>query len=149
METIPLASPSRRAVMAGLTAATVLVGESPGLAAEARDMVGMAAAMQACIDECQKCHILCLSTATYISLDPARRRSTPEQIRAMLDSAQICATTADFMARGSLHHAVMCRLCADICEDFIRTCTNMPGVESCIAACKVCAQSCRKMAAMN
>lgn len=149
METTPLASPSRRAVMAGLTAATVLVGESPGLAAEARDLVGMAAAMQACIDECQKCHIVCLSTATYISLDPARRRSTPEQIRAMLDSAQICATTADFMARGSLHHAATCRLCADICEDCIRACTNMPDVDACIAACKVCAQSCRKMAAMN
>jgi hypothetical protein len=149
METNSVASPSRRALMIGLTAVTVMAVESPGQAAGSEDMVGMAAAMRACIDECQKCHIVCLTTATELGLEPARRRSTPAQIRAMLDSAQICATTADFMARGSPNHTAICRLCADICEDCIRACTNMPGMESCIVVCEACVKSCRKMAAMH
>ncbi len=139
----------RRAVMIGLTAVAAMGDGTVAWASGADEMPGMAAAMRTCIDECQKCHIVCLTTATELSLAPARPRSAPAQIRAMLDSAQICATTADFMARGSAHHAAMCRLCAEICEACVRACTNMAGMEACVAACARCAKSCRAMAAMG
>lgn len=147
IESIP--HPDRRAVIVGLTAMTAMASGTGARAARPGELASMAAAMRACIDECQKCHTVCLTTATELRRAPALHRSSPAQILAMLDSAQICATTADFMARGSAHHAAMCRLCADICEACIRACTGMPGMETCLAACVSCAKSCRAMAAMG
>lgn len=141
--------PDRRAVMVGLTAMVAMASETVARAAKPSALSPMAAAMRACIDECQKCHTVCLTTATELSRAPALHRPSPAQILAMLDAAQICATTADFMTRGSAHHAAMCRLCADICEACIRACTGMPGMETCLAACVSCAKSCRAMAAMG
>lgn len=93
--------PDRRAVMVGLTAMVAMASETVARAAKPSALSPMAAAMRACIDECQKCHTVCLTTATELSRAPALHRSSPAQILAMLDAAQICATTADFMTRGS------------------------------------------------
>ena len=149
MAIVSTPQPDRRAIMVGLTAMVAMASGTVARAAKPSELSSMAAAMRACIDECQKCHTVCLTTAAELSHDPARLRSSPAQILAMLDAAQICATTADFMVRGSAHHAEMCRLCADICEACIRACKGMPGMETCVAACVSCAKRCRTMAAMG
>lgn len=73
--------------------------------------------------------------------------AAPDHIRIMLDCAQICMASADFMLRGSAHHADICRVCADICEACARSCEPLDGMEDCVAACRACAESCRAMAA--
>lgn len=108
----------------------------------------MGAEMQACIDLCQKCHITCLSMIDHC-LKMAGPHAAPKHIRIMLDCAQICATAADFMARGSGHHAHICRECAEVCEACALSCKGLAGMEACMAVCQACAKSCREMAGMG
>ena len=67
----------------------------------------------------------------------------------LLDCAQICATSADFMLRMSDHHPQVCGVCADICDACARECESMAdGAEfmrRCADACRRCAESCRRM----
>ena len=139
----------RRAVTLGLGTVMLAAAAAPAQARPAPASSGMDGMMEACLDDCQKCHITCLSMATGFCLTKGGPHAAPAHIRIMLDCAQICATTADFMARGSTQHAAMCRLCADICDACARSCDGMAGMEACIAACSACAKSCRAMAMMG
>ena len=106
----------------------------------------MAPEMQACIDECQRCHSACLSMATNHCLRVGGKHVEPQHIENMLDCAQICAVSADFMLRASGHHAAVCGVCADICAACAGSCEGLDGMEDCVAACRACEASCRKMA---
>lgn len=108
----------------------------------------MGAEMQACIDLCHKCHVMCLSMIDHC-LKMAGPHAAPNHIRLMLDCAQICATAADFMARGSGYHAKICRECAEICDACALSCKGLAGMEACMAVCQDCAKSCREMANMG
>ena len=108
----------------------------------------MAAEMRACIDLCQKCRAICLSMVDQC-LKMGGAHAAPGHIRVLLDCAEICGTAADFMARGSGHHAHICRECAEICEECALSCKGLAGMESCIEVCLACAKSCREMAAMG
>lgn len=108
----------------------------------------MSSEMQACIDACLRCHSVCLSMVTNHCLPAGGAHAAPEHIKVMLDCAQICAASADFMLRGSAHHAHVCRVCADICEACAQSCQGLDGMEECVAACRACAESCRSMGAM-
>jgi len=70
-----------------------------------------------------------------------------KHFRLMLDCAEICQTSANFMLRGSAHHTHVCAECADICEDCARSCEQVGGMDECVEACRKCAASCRAMAA--
>ena len=96
-----------------LAAGIASVGKS-ALAAAPAGMAGMTD-MQACIDLCHRCETICLSMAANYCLERGGAHAAPAHIRLMLDCAQICAATADFMARKSAHHAHICRVCADVC----------------------------------
>ena len=74
-----------------------------------------------------------------------------EHIRTLMDCTQICATSTDFMLRGSPAHADVCGVCADVCEECARTCEEMNGAEMkrCAEQCRRCAESCREMAKMS
>ena len=139
----------RRAVTLGLGTAALAAGVLPARATTDSGSTILDAMMQSCIDECQKCHVTCLSMATGFCLLKGGVHATQAHIRTMLDCAQICATTADFMARGSAHHVAICQLCADICDACARSCTGMAGMETCLATCRACAKSCRDMAKMG
>jgi hypothetical protein len=104
--------------------------------------------MHASIDTCQSCHAACLGEAMNHCLEAGGEHVEPSHFRIMMDCAQICATTADFMLRGSAHHTHLCRECADICEACATSCETVGGMQGCIDACRRCAESCRKMAAM-
>lgn len=140
----------RRTFTKGLGLALLSVGAfgSRAAAAAAGASHSMNAAMQACIDLCLKCHVTCLSMIDHC-LKVGGPHAAPGHLRLMLDCAQICAMTADFMARGSEHHAHMCRECAEICDACALSCKGLAGMESCIAACQACAKSCREMADMG
>lgn len=109
-------------------------------------MQTMTPGMQQCIENCQTCHATCLSHFCGHCLEVGGAHVEPEHAKLMLDCAQICAVAADFMLRGSTHHAHVCTECADICEDCAKSCEAVGDMDECVRACRDCAESCRQMA---
>jgi hypothetical protein len=99
-----------------------------------------------CIDECQRCHAICLGTAMTECLETGGEHVRPQHFRLILDCAAICQLAADLMAHKSQFHRQTCALCAEICEACARDCEGMASMEECAAACRDCAASCRQMA---
>jgi hypothetical protein len=105
-------------------------------------------AMKACIDKSEKCHRVCVETARYC-LDKGGRHAAPEQIGLLIDCAEICQTTANFMLRGSSVHKTICGACAEICDRCAESCESIGDdtrLQECAKACRDCAESCRNLA---
>ena len=101
-----------------------------------------------CIERCSDCHDVCIETATYC-LQQGGKHADAGHIRALLDCAQICDTSRDFMLRGSRLHHDTCRVCADACDRCAKSCDQMADDEQmrrCAEECRRCAESCRQMA---
>jgi hypothetical protein len=104
--------------------------------------------LERCIDNCQECHEVCLRTVSHC-LEKGGRHAEASHVRLLLDCAQICETSADFMIRGSDLHAATCRACAEVCERCADDCERMADDEMmrrCAEVCRRCAQSCAQMA---
>ena len=116
--------------------------------AESERRQGAGGGMQSCIEDCTVCHRACLQ-AVQTCLRMGGRHAAAEHIALLLDCAQICATSADFMERGSAQHAITCGACAEICRGCAQSCRQLGGaeMESCARACDTCAASCETMAA--
>jgi hypothetical protein len=71
-------------------------------------------------------------------------------VRLLLDCAEICHTSADFMLRGSDLHPLTCGVCAQVCERCADECERLgatdPAMKRCAEACRRCAESCRDCA---
>jgi hypothetical protein len=106
--------------------------------------------MRGCIEHCSNCHNICLETAMHC-LQMGGKHAEAGHIRALLDCAQICATSADFMLRGSEMHARICGVCAEACERCAEACERIADGDElmlrCAELCRRCAESCRQMAA--
>jgi hypothetical protein len=104
--------------------------------------------MQECIDNCEKCHDACMQTVTYC-LTQGGEHVSPNHIGILMDCADICKTSADFMLRNSPRHGLTCAVCAQVCDACAQDCEAM-GADSCMAECaqicRQCAESCRVMA---
>jgi hypothetical protein len=101
-----------------------------------------------CIDECVRCHEVCLSTVPY-SLDQGGAHAGRAHITLLLDCANMCQTSADFMLRGSEEHARTCAVCAAICRRCADDCDRFTGddvMHACAETCRRCAESCEQMA---
>lgn len=104
--------------------------------------------IQRCIDECVKCHRVCEATVQYC-LQKGGKHAEADHIRILLDCADICQTSANFMLRGSPLHGRTCAVCADVCTRCAESCEQMGDDEqmrACAEACRSCAESCRRMA---
>lgn len=104
--------------------------------------------MQECIDNCTRCHAICGETVTHC-LEKGGRHAEVSHVRLLLDCAQICATSADFMLRGSDLHARTCEVCAEVCARCAEDCERMADddmMRRCAEECRRCAESCRRMA---
>ena len=109
----------------------------------------MSDAMRDCIQSCQNCHSICLETVTYC-LQMGGEHASPGHIRLLLDCAEICQTSANFMLRTSDLHTRTCAVCAEVCERCAQDCArfgNDSVMQQCAEVCRRCAQSCREMAA--
>ena len=104
--------------------------------------------MQECIDNCLRCHAVCTETITHC-LEMGGRHAAPEHIRLLQYCAQICATSADFMLRGSDLHGRTCGVCAEVCARCAEDCARMAAgdemMQRCADECRRCAESCRRM----
>ena len=101
-----------------------------------------------CIRRCSDCHRACAETLMYC-LQQGGRHAESNHIRLLMDCAQICQTSADFMLRGSDLHALTCSACAEICQRCFEDCARMADdnrMAACAEECRRCAESCRQMA---
>lgn len=106
------------------------------------------AEMVDCIRTCNGCHDTCTEAVTHC-LKLGGRHADPAHIRLLLDCAEICKTSADFMLRSSEYHGRVCGVCADVCEACARSCSQFkddPMMQTCAELCLRCAQACRAMA---
>ena len=105
--------------------------------------------MRECIQECTDCHNVCLETVSHC-LQLGGAHAEAGHIGLLLDCAQICATSADFMLRGSGLHGRTCAVCAEVCERCAESCEQFSDddqLRACAEVCRRCAASCRRMAA--
>lgn len=106
------------------------------------------ATMAACIDNCVECHRVCLEVVQHC-LRKGGKHAEADHIRLLLDCAEICQTSANFMIRGSDLHTHMCGVCAEICARCAEECERMGDddeMRRCGEVCRRCAESCRRMA---
>jgi hypothetical protein len=110
---------------------------------------GVSSEMQQCIDECTRCHHVCLATVSHC-LELGGKHADPSHIGLLLDCAEICQTSANFMLRGSERHQLICGVCADICRACAEACERIAGgdqmMKDCAERCRRCAESCERMA---
>lgn len=106
--------------------------------------------MQECIENCGECERVCHETVSDC-LEKGGRHAEAAHVRLLLDCADICHTSAAFMARGSEHHRSVCNTCMDVCEACASSCARFEQDEmmrTCADMCRRCAESCRRMARM-
>jgi len=104
--------------------------------------------MLACIEICLDCHKACLETIPYC-LQQGGMHAEANHIRLMMDCAEMCQISANFMLRGSDLHEFTCAACAEICGRCAADCDRMSDdlrMAACAEECRRCADSCRKMA---
>lgn len=105
----------------------------------------LAPAMQACINECLDCYKTCLSEAMTRCLEMGGAHIEPHHFRLMLNCAEICQTSANFMLSKSPLHAAVCDVCAQVCEACAQSCDEVEGMSECATQCRKCATSCHEM----
>jgi hypothetical protein len=66
--------------------------------------------------------------------------------RLMINCAEICQTSANFMLSSSAFSNQICRVCAEVCDACAKSCEQISGMEDCARVCRECAESCRQMA---
>jgi hypothetical protein len=121
------------------------------MSGEATTMDGhrMSEEMQRCIQLCQDCHVTCIQIIDHC-LKLGNRHAAPDHIRLLMDCAQHCTTTVDFMARESLLHDRTCSLCSEIYRLCAESCEQVGGddqmIKQCAELCRRCARSCEQMA---
>ncbi len=104
--------------------------------------------LERCTDLCQECHEVCLQMVNHC-LQKGGRHGEAGHIRLLLDCAEICETSANFLIRGSDLHMETCRACAQVCERCSESCERLGDDERmlfCAEVCRRCAASCNEMA---
>lgn len=104
-----------------------------------------------CVEECLTCQSVCTTTVAYC-LQKGGRHADAEHIVTLLDCAEICGTSANFMRRGSHSHPSICAVCADVCRACAESCEQMSDdkvMQACADECRRCAESCERMAGMQ
>lgn len=108
-------------------------------------------AMQECIEECLNCHAVCTMTLQHC-IATGGEHTEVNLIGILLDCAEMCQTSANFMLRGSPYHVVTCAACAELCRACEEACRGVTGDEQlghCGDVCSACAESCDRMAQMG
>jgi hypothetical protein len=105
--------------------------------------------IQQCIQNCLDCHHACLSTVTVYCLPQLGQQHTDvDHLCLLLDCAEICQTSANFMLHGSDFHTRTCQICAEICDRCATDCERFAPndqMQVCAETCRRCANSCRQM----
>lgn len=107
--------------------------------------------MQECIEECLQCHAVGTMTLQHC-LAVGGTHAEINLVGVILDCAEMCQVSANFMLRGSPYHVLTCATCAELCRACEEACRSITGdeqVEHCADICASCAASCDRMAQMG
>ena len=102
-----------------------------------------------CIQECLRCHAVCLATAMTECLEMGGEHVRPQHFRLMLDCAAFCAFTADALARKSQFHNRFAELCAQVCDTCAQDCEKIGDMQECVEACRHCVEVCTALARLE
>lgn len=102
--------------------------------------------MKDAIEACLACHAMCVRTAMVYCLERGGRHVEPGHFRSMLNCAELCQTSANFMLSDSPLHGQVCAVCAEACEACAQSCEALGDMRECAEECRNCAKSCRSMA---
>lgn len=108
----------------------------------------ISAEMRRCIENCSDCHNICVETAAHC-LEMGGKHAEAKHVKLLLDCADICLTSANFMLRGSPMHVRTCAVCAELCTLCAEACEAFGDdalMRQCAEICRRCAESCRQMA---
>jgi hypothetical protein len=101
------------------------------------------------ITECRRCQDACLDTVDH-ALRRGERYAEEDLLGSLLDAADVCRTSIDFLRRGSPLRARTSAVCADVCERAAELCASFRDdlvMRECADACRRCASACREIAA--
>jgi hypothetical protein len=101
-----------------------------------------------CIQACADCHQYCIETTVYCRQRGAAYADAAH-LRLLLDCAELCHTTADFMLRGSELSIEICTLCSDVTERCAFSCERFDDdrqLRACAEACRRTVLLCRELA---
>lgn len=107
--------------------------------------------LQECIEECLNCHAVCTITLQHC-IASGGDYTEVNLLGILLDCAEMCQTSANFMLRGSPYHVITCAACAELCRACEEACRGVPGDEQlahCAEVCATCAGVCDRMAQMS
>jgi hypothetical protein len=114
---------------------------------EEKTMISDNSKMMECIQACTHSHRAC--TEAQMSC-LANGNCDAEMMRTMMDCAQMCQTSTDFMLRNSDLSGSVCGVCAEVCARCAALCENMAkgddSMMECAQACRYSAMTCRQMA---
>lgn len=103
-----------------------------------------------CIDLCSQCEVSC-ETVIMHCIDMGGEHAQPNHIRALQDCADICNTTANYLARKSEFVSQACDVCARVdgaCAEMCEQFEDDEAMRSHAELCRRTAESCRSMARM-
>jgi hypothetical protein len=110
----------------------------------------MSTAMKECIQNCTNCHNICVETIAHC-VKMGGKHVEDAHLKSLLDCADTCRTSADFMLRGSALYMQTCGLCAEACSRCAMSCEGFgedAAMKACAEECRRCAESCRSMSKM-
>lgn len=106
-------------------------------------------AMRECIEICSGCHDVCTETLIHC-LYVGAEHAAADHIGTLVDCAELCDASRDFMLRGSDLNMQLRAACARACDRCVDSCERLdPDDEitrNCADVCRRCAQSCRSIA---
>ena len=105
----------------------------------------VASPMQDAIKACLDCHSMCLRMAMGYCLERGGRHAEQKHLRLMINCAELCQTSANFMLSDSPLHSRVCLICAEACEACAKSCEQVGDMRDCVEECQACAKSCRTM----
>jgi hypothetical protein len=103
--------------------------------------------MRKCLEDCQDCHRECLETLAHC-LERGGPAADPETLLLLTACAEICRTSATFLALGTDLHTEVCAACAVVCEECADACERARDderLQACAETCRRCAESCDEM----
>lgn len=98
-----------------------------------------------CIDDCERCHRVCLRTAMNYCVEQGGDYVEPGHLRAMYACADLCRATTDAMLSSFSYQEVLCEACSRVCLECAESCKRLGEMQECIDACRRCAESCQRI----
>ena len=101
---------------------------------------------QACLKACTSCKTVCEKTLAYCTKKGGKHVEA-KHIAALKDCIATCTASSDLLERGSALHTKMCGVCAEACRKCAALCESFDDqvMKDCAAECRKCEKSCSEM----